>query len=155
MRFVIVFCVLFAGCAAAYKVPDHKDYVYKFEYHKNKEQIILNIKKVLLLNGFQISSYDDKSGLISTEKKQIETDPLYADCGKTMGIDYLKDKRSKIYLMLNFIVDDSLVTIVSNISGEYKPGDPIYDVDLKCNSKGFYEERLLDQIRSAVNLLED
>ncbi|MFW2036530.1 hypothetical protein ACG93L_13825, partial [Acinetobacter junii] len=77
--------------------------------------------------------------------------PSYADCGKVMGIDYLKDKRTKTTVAQNIIIDDNSLSIKSNIQGEYKVGSTTFDVTLTCLSKGVIENDLAEKIKQNIN----
>ena len=63
-----------------------------------------------------------------------------------MGIDYLKDKRTKTEVAINIVVDNKTLIIRSNIQGEYKPGAVDQDITLTCVSKGVIEKQLANKI---------
>ena len=63
-----------------------------------------------------------------------------------MGIDYLKDNRTKTEVAINIIVTDKEITVKSNIHGEYKPGRVDQDMTLTCVSRGVVENKLLKQL---------
>ena len=65
-----------------------------------------------------------------------------------MGIDYLKDKRTKTTVAQNIIIDDNSLSIKSNIQGECNVGSTTFDVTLTCLSKGLIEADLADKIKS-------
>lgn len=65
-----------------------------------------------------------------------------------MGLDCLKDKRTKITVAHNIIIDDNSLSIKINTQGEYKVGSITFDVTLTCLSKGLIEADLADKIKS-------
>jgi len=115
-------------------------------HNSSKAEIMAKAKRTLLLDGFQIASSDDQAGYISTAIKNWKLTPDQADCGTTMGIDYLKDNRTKTEVAFNVIVDEQEIRIRSNIQGEYKPGAVDQNITLTCVSKGSIEKILVQKI---------
>ncbi|MDH0450178.1 MULTISPECIES: hypothetical protein [unclassified Shewanella] len=144
MRYLIpsLISVLLTGCATTYKAPLIQDKNYSAMHQSTQADTLAKAKRALLLDGFQIQSSDDNAGFISTSSKNWKLTPDQANCGTTMGIDYLKDNRTKTSVAFNIIVDSSNIVIRSNIQGEYKPGAVDQDITLTCVSKGTIEQEL-------------
>jgi len=137
-----------AGCAMTYEKPMTIEKTISSENTFGKTHALEKAKRVLLLNGFQIQSYDDNSGIISSSYKDVRLSPDDADCGTTMGLDYLKDNRTSTQFAINILVDNKSIIIKSMIRGEYKPGggSAVQNITLSCKSKGILENKLLKQI---------
>lgn len=148
MRFLMsaFISVLLAGCATTYQAPTAQDKNYSTAHHSTQADILAKAKRALLLDGFQIQSSDDNAGFISTSQKNWKLTPEQASCGTTMGIDYLKDNRTKTSVAFNIIADSNKLVIRSSIQGEYKPGAVDQDITLTCVSKGIIEQNLGDKI---------
>jgi len=108
--------------------------------------------RVLVEQGFQISSVDEASGTISTAPKRVRVSPLEADCGTTMGIDYLKDKRTMTTAAFGLVIDESAISIRAEIAGQYLTGNVYQGVNMLCVSKGKLEAVLLENIGRALGL---
>jgi hypothetical protein len=80
-----------------YKPPVGESKSLSVQVQASKEEIFKASKRTLALDGYQITSSDLDAGVITTASKDYRIDPSYTDCGKVMGIDYLKDKRKKNY----------------------------------------------------------
>ncbi|EOZ7462013.1 hypothetical protein ABFP22_003257, partial [Enterobacter hormaechei] len=117
----------------------------------SQDAIIKASKSALISDGYQISSYDDKTGFVSTAPRDLHLSPAQADCGKTMGLDYLKDKRTKTRVSYGVLYETGLVTVKANIEGEYKPGSVSQDITLTCVSHGTLENELLDKVISTAS----
>lgn len=143
---LIVMVVL--GCAATYQVPTTTAKFSSTHYTGSKAKIIQTSQKVLLMEGYQITYADMNTGVVSTAPRDYKVSPNQADCGTTMGIDYLKDKRTHTQVSINVIVDEGTLTVRSNIQGEYKPGESAnQDINLTCVSRGSIENEILGKIR--------
>lgn len=138
--------IMASGCATVYQAPETIEQTVSSKHTKSTTDIMTAAKQVLLLNGYQIQTFDDQAGIISTALKNKKLTPTHADCGSTMGLDYLKDHRTKTEVALNIIVNDDIVTVKSNIQAEYKPGSATQDITLSCISKGIIEKAVLDKI---------
>ena len=137
---------LLASCSANYKAPTEIDPIIKAPHNKSPLTLLNQAKKELLIAGYQIQTIDNDAGIISTELKNLSLTPAKANCGKTMGLDYLKDNRTKTQVAINVIVSKSDILIKTNIHGEYKPGSVSQDLTLTCISKGVIEQDLLNKI---------
>jgi len=138
--------LIVTGCATTYQAPITQSKSYIGNHNSSKGNVMAKARKMLLLKGFQIQSTDDEAGYISTSLKNWKLTPEQASCGTTMGLDYLKDNRTKTEVAFNVIIDKNTISISSNIQGEYKPGAVDQDITLTCVSKGVIEEKLAQQI---------
>lgn len=148
MRYLIlIFITAFlTGCATTYQAPTAQNQNYATEHNSTQIDVLEKAKRALLLDGFQIQSSDDSAGFVSTSPKNWKLTPKQASCGTTMGIDYLKDNRTKTTVAFNIVVDSKKLVIRSNIQGEYKPGAVSQDITLTCISNGVIEEKLGQKI---------
>ena len=72
--------------------------------------------------------------------------PLQADCGTTMGLDYLKDNRTATRVALGILVTQESLTVTANVQGDYRPGAVDQNITLSCVSRGQLEESAIDGI---------
>ncbi len=142
----IVSAITLSACAVTYQAPTEQNQNYSSQHGSTQAEVLANAKRTLLLEGFQIQSSDDSAGFISTAPKNWRLTPEQASCGTTMGIDYLKDNRTKTEVAINVIADSANLTIRSNIQGEYKPGAVDQDITLSCVSRGVIERELANKI---------
>lgn len=141
-----------AGCASAYKAPGQSARDVTVEHGSTQSAVFKAARRALVLEGFQIQSFDGETGIISTSRKVVKLSPDDADCGSTMGINYLLDDRTKTEAALNVVVGERSVTISSIIEGEYLPGAAVYGRHLQCVSLGVLEERIAASILEAGSL---
>lgn len=136
------------NCAITYKAPMGENINAESNYNQSYSKILKKAKRTLVLQGYQIAYYDKEEGIITSLYKNYKITPLQANCGKTMGLNYLKDKRTKTEISFNIIVDKKNIIIKSNIKAEYKPGNYAGDqnITLTCISKGVLEKELLKEI---------
>jgi hypothetical protein len=143
---LLLIVIVMTGCAMTYEAPTITAPIVKTELSKSSKDTLNSAKRALLREGYQIQAFDDDAGFISTALINKKVTPAEADCGSTMGIDYLKDSRTKTQVAINIIVNNNDVVVKSNIQGEYKPGAVDQDITLTCISKGVIEQGLLRQI---------
>ena len=153
MRLAIIGVItLFAvGCAATYTQPVTVAPNASYTVTATKNDILNSAKRVLVSEGFQITNSDDSAGVISTSPRNQRVTPEQADCGTTMGIDYLKDKRTSTRVGFGLIVEDGKITVKSTIEGEYKPGAVDQNITLTCVSRGSLEYEMLEKITTAIS----
>lgn len=139
-----------SGCAATYTPPENTQptNLLKKPIEANKVTLLKAVKKTLALNGEQIQDSDENTGIITTIPKTIRLNPDLADCGKTMGLDYLKDNRTNSKFSYNIIVEDNSLTIKGNPTAEYRVGASDQDMNLTCVSKGVLENQLFENIKN-------
>ena len=143
--------IVVSGCAGTYKAPVTKPVVVSRATNLSQDAIIKASKSALISDGYQISSYDDKTGFVSTAPRDLRLSPTQADCGKTMGLDYLKDKRTTTRVSFGVIYANNRITVKANVEGEYKPGDVLQNITLTCVSRGALENEMLDKIIAMAN----
>lgn len=144
--------IFIAGCAATYKPPVPLDSSITRTISASRSQIMSVARRILVANGQQIVSADEVSGTISTAFTNHRLTQSQADCGTTLGIDYLLDNRTTTRLSYGLIVDDNKLTVRANIEGEYRPGAVDQNITLTCYSRGLIESNLLDQIVASLTL---
>ena len=147
---VLFFCIAAAGCAATYKqpltiAPDTSQSI------SGTQAVLLRAaKQVLVSEGFQITNADETAGVISTAPRDVRLTPELADCGTTMGLDYLKDNRTSSKVGYGVLVSDNKVTLKANMSATYLPSNDTQSITLTCVSRGVLENQLLAKISSAA-----
>lgn len=150
-KFLGVGLVLVAsGCAMTYQRPITTEVVYAKQLHASKQAILKVAKRVLISEGYQLTYADDESGVVSTSPRNFRLTPEQADCGTTMGIDYLKDKRTSTRVGYGVSVKDGSITIKANIESEYKPGDTMQNITLSCVSRGPLEADMFSKIEASL-----
>ena len=111
--------------------------------------------QTLALDGFSISFSDANAGVITTQSKEHKVTKDQCDCGKFLGLNYLKDKRTFTNVTYQVIIKDSTLTVVCNITGVYKPNNygaslaapsSARDKQLICTSKGVLEREFIDKV---------
>lgn len=152
MRLLIIgVCALFiVACAGTYKQPTTVAPQISSAVPASKGAILVSAKRVLITQGFQITNSDDSAGVISTAPRNFRVTPEQADCGTTMGIDYLKDKRTSTRVGYGVIADNGKITVKATIEGEYKPGAADQDITLTCVSRGQLENDMLEKIIAGI-----
>jgi hypothetical protein len=152
MRFAFLIAAVFvAGCAATYKQPITVATETSIEIVASQADILRAAKQVLVTEGFQITNVDESAGVISTAPRNFRITPEQADCGTTMGIDYLKDNRTSSKLGYGILASDGKLIVKANIESEYKPGAVDQDITLTCVSRGTLEPALLAKITAAIH----
>lgn len=147
--FIAAVIALFAtACASTYTEPTTVTPKISSSVQASQSDILIAAKRVLVGDGYQITNSDNSAGIISTALKDQHVTPEQADCGKTMGLDYLKDNRTKTRVGFGVIADDGHITVKSTIEGEYKPGSSTQDITLTCVSRGQLEKQMLSKITS-------
>lgn len=151
MRFTFLITVVFvAGCAATYKQPITVAPETSKVIVASQADILRAAKQVLVADGFQITNADESAGVISTAPRNFRVTPEQADCGTTMGIDYLKDNRTSSKLGYGVLASDGKLVVKANIESEYRPGAVDQNITLTCVSRGTLEPALLAKITSAI-----
>lgn len=142
---------LLGACAMTYVAPNSPAPQISRDLPQPKAVLLTTAKRVLVEDGYQITHVDDSAGLISTAPRNLRVTPDEANCGTTMGIDYLKDIRTTTRVGFGVIVRDGTVTVRTTIEGEYKPGSAMQNITLSCVSRGLLEQQLLQKIASAAS----
>jgi hypothetical protein len=141
---ILTSIIAVSSCAMTYKKPSTKAQAYTFQTSSVSETLE-RVKFLLLKDGYSISS----SGVdfISTTTKPVKLTPLDADCGTTMGIDYLKDNRTVTKVSISvFKNSKSELEIKANITGEYLTSNTSQSVSMSCVSKGTLEKNMISSI---------
>lgn len=138
----VFIAMLIAGCAATYSPPEGSFAPVSRVHSANTENLLSKARNIIASEGFAIQVFDKSGGFMSTAGRDIKLSKDEADCGTTMGINYLSDNRTRTKLAINVFVDDNQIKISAVIEGFYGP----QDTPLKCISKGLIEKRFLGKI---------
>ncbi len=142
----IAACFVIAGCAATYVAPTEMQPVTSLAIPGSPAKLMDAAKQALVADGFQITSADSTAGVLSTAPRPMRLTPFEADCGTTMGLNYLKDNRTSTTIAYGVVIKGSDVRVVATMSGTYLPGNDTQSITLTCVSKGVLEHKLLTQI---------
>lgn len=142
----LLLILVITGCAATYQKPTSQRPAVSAPTTAAANQIIATARKVLVSEGYQVLSADEASGTASSALRTLRLSPNEADCGTTMGLDYLKDNRTTTRVAYGIIAEPGRVSVAATIEGEYRPGSVSQDMALSCVSRGVLERALLDRI---------
>ncbi len=142
---------IIVSCAATYKTPQSIQQDFTRDIKASKDEIFKAAKQALILEGYQIVNSDKDAGVISTGKKQTNLTEADTDCGTTMGLPYIKDKRTITTVSVGLVITDNKITIRPAIEGEYLKGNVSAGIDLHCVSKGTIEESLYKKIVQSLS----
>jgi hypothetical protein len=148
MRFfaIILFAAVVSACATTYQEPTTIAKQKNSNVDASKEHILESAKQVFVSEGYQITNADIDIGIVSTSLRDIRLTPDQADCGTTMGIDSLKDKRTATRAGYNVIAEDGKINIFAIIEGEDMTGVVDQEKKLTCISRGTLEDEMLSKI---------
>jgi len=153
MRTLVFIALLaFAGCAATYSPPEAVASQVSISVSAPKIAVLRAAKQVLVADGFQITGSDDEAGVISTAPRDLRVGPEQANCGTTMGLDYLRDVRTSTRVGMGVVVHDGHLTARATIEGAYRLGDLTQDITLTCVSRGILEQIVLEKIAVALGM---
>ena len=147
---LLALCLLVAGCAATYKQPTTAAPEISQNISGSVPVLLRAAKQVLVAEGFQITNADDSAGVISTALKDIRLTPDLADCGTTLGLDYLKDNRTSSKIGYGVIASENKVTLKASMTATYLPGNDSQSITLTCVSRGVLEDQMLNKIAVAA-----
>jgi hypothetical protein len=106
-NYIIYIIPLLFTCAATYQPPTISVPPTKYNaVGKLKDDIFTASLTTLAEEGYTITLADRQSGVISTDKKRVILTELDCDCGTTMGLPYIKDKRTITSVSINLTVLD-------------------------------------------------
>lgn len=143
-------CGVGAGCAATYVAPAAQSQHGTSRFSAAAAEVFRAAQRTLIAEGFQILNANADAGTISTATRDLRVTPDTADCGTTMGLDYLKDNRTATQVAYGIIVHADELSVRANIQGSYRIGRFDQDITLTCVSKGVMEDALLAKILSEV-----
>lgn len=108
---------------------------------------IENLRQRLEQQGFKISNFDEDEQSLSTEPKAWKLTAAQADCGKSIGIPYLKDRRARTWVTASIRKATEGFELRIKITGQYdvvpKPKA------LVCRSLGSVESDIANAIAAA------
>ncbi|WP_138708173.1 hypothetical protein [Desulfocurvibacter africanus] len=138
------------GCAATYTPSKLEPKQHQLSVAASKQEILSSVKTILVLEGYQLSSSDNEVGILTTSPRMIPLSYNDCDCGETMGIPYIKDNRTHTFVTVGVVAADNLITLKTDIKGEYLKNDPVYGMEMKCVSLGTLENELLKKIGASL-----
>lgn len=147
---ITIFSILSVGCAVTYVPPTAVAPNTSQRIVGSSSTLIKATKQILVLEGFQITNSDESAGVISTAPKEMRLTPELADCGKTLGLDYLKDNRTSSKVGYGAIISQDRVILKATMSATYLPANDSQSITLTCVSKGVLENQLLNKIAASV-----
>lgn len=150
LALALISAALLAGCAATYKEPTAPNVGASENFTQSRLELFKAARRALVSDGNQILSADEPSGTISTVARDYRLTPEMADCGTTMGIDYLKDNRTSGKLAWGLIIDAGRIEVRAQLQAEYKPGAIDQNITLTCRSRGVLEAQLLGRIKQSL-----
>lgn len=139
-----------AGCAATYVPPTETSVILNKQIDASKSELFKAASLALAMDGIKISNENKETGIIVTEDKILRITPEMASCGKTLGLDYLKDNRTNTKVSYHIIIADNSLKIKANILAEYRVGAADQDMNLTCVSKGILEQKLFNSIKQNI-----
>ena len=147
-------CILMSGCAYTYKAPQGNSISPSRVFPGSQEAMMTAAQQALTTSGYQITSVDKSAGIISTAPLNFHLSPVDADCGTTMGLDYLKDNRTSTTVRIGVVVQNGTVRVIGTMSGTYLPSNNVQSITLTCVSRGVLEAQLLDRIQTYIKVAE-
>src|ERR1700742_2524791 len=109
--------LILSGCAATYQAPQAAAQNASAPYKASVADALKAARRALVSAGYQITASDDASGTISTAPRDLHVTPMQADCGTTMGLDYLMDNRPSTRFAYGVIVDAKSILVQSTVQG--------------------------------------
>ena len=83
------------GCAATYRPPSTTPTNFIRPLQGERAATFEAAKRALVLDGYTIQSTDAAAGIISTAPRTHRLTADDCDCGTTLGLPYIKDKRTQ------------------------------------------------------------
>ncbi len=114
--------------------------------------ILRTARALLEQRGFNVTE-DTASGGLVTAARQFKLTADQADCGKIMGIGFIRDKRTETTVLLTVSAADAQMHVQMAIDGVQHVkalGGGSSDNVLNCRSLGTYEKALEIDVGSAV-----
>jgi hypothetical protein len=148
--YIAALSIIAIGCAATYSPPISLAQSKIERIDRPKMDIFQAAERALAAGGYQITHADQGSGVISTAPRDLRLQPEIADCGTTMGLDYLLDNRTSTRVAYSIIIHDGRIEIKSNVQGDYRPGAVDQDMTLTCVSRGQLESEMLQKVKSEL-----
>jgi hypothetical protein len=142
--------LMLGGCAATYSPPIALAQSKVERIDRPKADIFQAAERALAAGGYQITHADQGAGVISTAPRDLRLQPETADCGTTMGLDYLLDNRTSTRVAYSIIIYDGRIEVKSNVQGDYRPGAVSQDITLTCVSRGQLEAAMLQKVKSEL-----
>ena len=146
MRTLALLLFALVGCAATYRAPSTPPTRFVRPFQGERVATFEAAKRALVLDGHTIQTTDTAAGIISTAAKPQRLTADDCDCGTTLGLPYIKDKRTQTTVAMGVIVGESTLTVAPSIHGSYLPADVNQSISFDCVSKGTLERALFEKI---------
>jgi len=143
--------IIISGCAVTYAPPVSLSASSTQRFALPRAVIFNAAKRALVVDGYQITNADENSGIISTAPRDMRVSPDIADCGTTLGLDYLKDNRTSTHVAMGVVVYNNEMEIKANIQGNYLPSSTDQGITLTCVSKGKLESDMTHKVLAEAN----
>lgn len=152
LPFIVMSTLLLVACAATYAPPTIAPANVTVSTNASRLELMRAARQVLAIEGYQIASADDASGVISTLPRAMPVSPDHAHCGSNAGVDnaYLRDTRTQSRLAVNVLARDRSLTVRATVDADYRPGSSMQDMTLTCVSKGVLERAIAAKILAAI-----
>lgn len=148
---IVAAAIALSACAMTYKGPVTTAHaVEQTAPGASREDVVRAAQKVAAREGYQILSADSSAGVVSIMSRAQKLSPEQADCGTTMGIDYLKDNRTETRVGYSIVADNERLTVQALIDGRYAPGAVDQNITLTCVSRGVLERDFAAKIASTA-----
>lgn len=145
--------LLLSGCAVPkYLPPDTPNQSASASVQGSKAQILDAAVKALVQNGYQITTVDNASGLISTAPQTMHVTREQADCGTVKGMlasgDPLTYPQPRTRVSFNMLIADNHIEVRSRIDDRLDT--PSGERNLTCVSRGVLEQEMLKEIKARL-----
>jgi hypothetical protein len=149
-RFALLWVIALTGCAATYAPPVTPQREFAQAIEGSKSDLARAAKQVLISEGYRIAGADESAGKVTTAKRNIRLTPEQADCGTTMGINYLWDDRTTSAISIGIFTEDNKVAVKVKMTATYMPDYNPQSIAMMCVSTGSIEKRLMGKIAAIV-----
>ncbi|HPR53423.1 MAG TPA: hypothetical protein PLU81_16645 [Deltaproteobacteria bacterium] len=149
---IVFFHLVLTGCAVTYKMPTASYEPIKENISGSHEDLFNTSIKVLYSEGYQIIHSDIHTGTITTAKRNIKLSAQECDCGTTLGLPYIKDTRTQTQISLCLAIENNLIVVNADITGNYNVGKIEQDRPLTCVSTGLIERGILQKVQDKLKV---
>lgn len=144
--FLAALTPILAACASTYAPPASLPPATVYATTMAPAAVLAAARRELTAQGFAVVSADAEAGTLSTAPRDWPLTPAQADCGTTLGLDYLKDPRTARRLSWHVVAVSGRVTLRAAIEADYRPGAVDQNITLTCTSRGELERDLAARI---------
>ena len=145
--------LLLCSCGVpTYVRPNTPDQSASASVQGTQAQILDAAVKTLVQDGYEVTTVDNASGLISTAPRAMQVTPEQADCGKVQGSlasgDPLTYPRPMTRVAFDILAADNHLEVRSRIDDSIDDGRG--PTNLTCVSRGVLDRQMLDQIKARL-----